>query len=67
MRGLGKPRKSYSRINVVPEDGLGSGDIATEHTCDAFAQKFFAEFGIALACLTVVPKYGNIAQGGDPR
>jgi hypothetical protein len=48
MRGLGKFRESDGRIDVVPENGLGGGDIAAKHAFDAFAQKLLAEFGIAL-------------------
>jgi hypothetical protein len=45
--GLRNFRKTDSRVNVIAEDSLRRGGIARKHALDPFAQKLFAELGIA--------------------
>jgi hypothetical protein len=41
-------REAHGRIDVVAENGLAGGDVATEHGFDAFAQQLLAELWITL-------------------
>jgi len=52
---------------IVLSAGEGGLDVLLLAFLRAAAEQNNETFPIALACLTVVPKYGNIAQGGDPR